>query len=57
MQMKQHEAYMNGIAQMAKSKSEFIVAGLNAKLSMEQLTSSAATMFAPPPPPPPYNHQ
>ena len=55
--MKQHEAYMNGIAQMAKSKSEFIVAGLNAKLSMEQLTSSAATMFAPPPPPPPYNHQ
>ena len=55
--MKQHEAYMISVAQMARSKSEFIVAGLNAKIDMEKLASSADTMFALPPPPSPFNHQ
>jgi hypothetical protein len=53
MQLKQHESYMNSIAQVAKSKSEFIVAGLSAKLSIGELTAQAVTLFQAPPPPPP----
>ena len=51
MQMKQHECYMNSVAQIAKSKSDFIVAGLTAKIPMGELTTQASTLFEPPPPP------
>jgi hypothetical protein len=51
MQMKQHECYMNSVVQIAKSKSDFIVAGLTAKVSLDELRSQASTLFEPPPPP------
>ena len=50
--MKQHEIYMNSVAQIAKSKSDFLVAGLSAKLSLEELTTQAGSLFELPPPPP-----
>jgi hypothetical protein len=57
MQMKQHESYMNTIAQISKSKSEFMVAGLSAKLSIDELSSQATNLFhqLPPPPPPAFS--
>ncbi len=53
--MKQHEIYMNSVAQIAKSKSDFLIAGLSAKISMDELTTQAGTLFQPPPPPPSFS--
>ena len=53
--MKQHESYMNTVAQISKSKSEFIVAGLSAKLPMDELSSQANNLFHQPPPPPAFS--
>jgi hypothetical protein len=50
--MKQHEHYMNSFAQVAKSKSDFIVAGLTAKIAIDELTTKAEVLFQPPKPPP-----
>ena len=52
MAMKQHEMYMSSLLQLSKCKSDFFVAGLQAKVSMAQLESTAASMFPPLPPPP-----
>ena len=52
MMMKQHEMYLSSLLQVSKCKSDFFVAGLQAKVSMAQLESTAASMFPPLPPPP-----
>ena len=53
--MKQHELYCSGVAQANKLKSEFLIAGLTAKMPWDDLQQKANEMFKPPsmPPAPP----
>lgn len=50
--MKTHEQYCNSVAQANKLKSEFMIAGLAAKLSWDELRQHASSMFSVPSPPP-----
>jgi hypothetical protein len=51
MQMKQHELYWNNVAQTVKSKGDFLVAGLNAKVPLNELEAKAESLFVSAPPP------
>lgn len=61
MHMKQAEIYMHTVASTAKCRSEFLVAGLNSNLDLEQLRAASLSMFPDPPPVPsnisPSNNQ
>ncbi len=52
--MKQHELYCNSVAQANKLKSEFLIAGLTAKLPWDQLQQQASAIFTVPPVPPSF---
>jgi hypothetical protein len=52
MQMKRHEQYCNSVAQANKHKSEFLIAGLAAKLPWDDLRNQASSMFTVPSLPP-----
>jgi len=49
--MKQHEMYINSLAQTSKCKGDFMVAALNAKLPFADAQNAAEAMFPPPQPP------
>jgi hypothetical protein len=62
MQMKTTEMYMQSLASNAKCRSEFMVAGLNSKLDLEQLQATSIALFPAPPQPlltnlPPFDNQ
>jgi hypothetical protein len=57
MQMKTSEMYMQSLANNAKCRSEFMVAGLNSKIDLDQLQATSIALFPDPPQPLPFNNQ